>query len=117
MPGTPLTNDRHRLQNTGKPMPTTGGKQFFPDVFIHAGWRLQKNVLTGAHRLLDTGKRFDDHPETSQRTGRYEVVSVESVVDYLHRTGDISEVVTIAGTYRRSDGPSTNSANKDSKSD
>ncbi len=61
--------------------------------------------------------RFDDHPATSRRTGRYEVVSVESVVDYLHRTGDVSEVVTIAGPYRRSDRPSTNSANEDSESD
>ena len=33
--------------------PTAGGKQFWTDRFIHNGWRIQRNVLTGHHRLLD----------------------------------------------------------------
>ncbi len=42
----------------GKPPPnirffTLGGRQFWADVFTHAGWRVQENVLTGHHRLLD----------------------------------------------------------------
>ncbi len=53
--------------------------------------------------------RFDDHPVESRRQGRYEVVSVKSVVDYLQRTGGAKEVVTISGPYRRTDqGPETN---------
>ncbi len=35
------------------PAPTLGGKQFWRDMFIHAGWRIQQNVLTGHYRLLD----------------------------------------------------------------
>ena len=33
--------------------PTWGGTQFWADTYIHAGWRIQKNVLTGHYRLLD----------------------------------------------------------------
>jgi len=33
--------------------PTLGGKQFWRDGFVHAGWRIQENVLIGHHRLLD----------------------------------------------------------------
>lgn len=32
---------------------TLGGRQFWADVFIYGGWRIQQNVLTGHHRLLD----------------------------------------------------------------
>lgn len=35
------------------PFPTLGGKQVWADEFFHAGWRIQKNVLTGHYRLLD----------------------------------------------------------------
>ncbi len=35
------------------PAPTMGGKQFWRDAFIHAGWRIQENVVTGHFRLLD----------------------------------------------------------------
>jgi len=35
------------------PVPTFGGKQLWADVFLHAGWRIQVNVLTRHHRLLD----------------------------------------------------------------
>lgn len=34
-------------------LPTLGGKQLWADVFLHAGWRVQQNVVTGHHRLLD----------------------------------------------------------------
>lgn len=34
-------------------LPTLGGKQLWADVFLHAGWRIQQNVVTGHHRLLD----------------------------------------------------------------
>ncbi len=35
------------------PFWTMGGKQFWADQYVLAGWRIQKNVFTGHHRLLD----------------------------------------------------------------
>ena len=35
------------------PLPTLGGKQFWRDLVIRQGWRLQQHVHTGHHRLLD----------------------------------------------------------------
>ena len=32
---------------------TSGGKQVWGDSYLFAGWRVQENVLTGHHRLLD----------------------------------------------------------------
>ncbi len=37
------------------PFPTLGGAQVWVDRFYFAGWRIQKNVLTGHHRLLSPG--------------------------------------------------------------
>jgi pimeloyl-ACP methyl ester carboxylesterase len=34
-------------------IPTFGGKQVWTDEFVHLEWRIQRNVLTGHHRLLD----------------------------------------------------------------
>lgn len=34
-------------------LPTLGGKQLWTDRYLHAGWRIQENVLTGHSRLLD----------------------------------------------------------------
>ena len=34
-------------------MPTGGGKQFWTDCFVYHGWRIQRNIYTGHHRLLD----------------------------------------------------------------
>jgi len=36
-------------------LPTFGAKQFWADVLVYAGWRIQENALTGHHRLLDPG--------------------------------------------------------------
>src|SRR6185503_4938388 len=35
------------------PAPTLGGKQIWADVEALCGWRIQENVFTGHHRLLD----------------------------------------------------------------
>lgn len=35
------------------PMPTLGGKQYWADVDIYGGWRIQQNVFTHHYRLLD----------------------------------------------------------------
>lgn len=34
-------------------LPTLGGRQFWADRYLHGGWRIQENVLTGHARLLD----------------------------------------------------------------
>jgi pimeloyl-ACP methyl ester carboxylesterase len=47
------------------PLPTLGGKQFWADRFLHAGWRIQENVITGHARLLDPG-------DVRRCWGRYE---------------------------------------------
>ena len=39
------------------PAPTMGGLQLWADAFVHAGWRIQQNVLTGHYRLLDRRDR------------------------------------------------------------
>lgn len=45
------------LTNAARPWPTLGGKQLWRDRMLHAGWRLQENVTTGRHRLLDPRDR------------------------------------------------------------
>lgn len=35
------------------PLPTLGGRQFWSDRLVYAGWRIQENVITGHSRLLD----------------------------------------------------------------
>jgi len=37
--------------------PTLGGMQFWTDRYLHAGWRIQQNAVTGRHRLVDPGNR------------------------------------------------------------
>ncbi|MEM7171565.1 MAG: hypothetical protein AAF530_15450 [Pseudomonadota bacterium] len=51
--------------NWNLPLPTMGGKQVWRDHYVHGGWRIQENVLTGHFRLLD--------PDNWRRAwGRYE---------------------------------------------
>lgn len=48
------------LHGSGHPnlvLPTLGAKQFWADVHWFAGWRIQENVLSGHHRLLDPDDR------------------------------------------------------------
>jgi pimeloyl-ACP methyl ester carboxylesterase len=35
------------------PMATLGGLQFWSDTYLHAGWRIQTNLISGHSRLLD----------------------------------------------------------------
>lgn len=52
------------------PVPTLGGKQLWGDVFLHAGYRIQRNVWTRHHRLLGPGDlrlAFGSY-ETCERT-------------------------------------------------
>ena len=43
-----------RAEPVNIPVKTLGGTQFWADTYVHAGWRIQKNVFTGHFRLLDT---------------------------------------------------------------
>lgn len=61
--------------------------------------------------------QFDDHPPASHREGRYEVVSVRSVIDYLQHNGDVEKSITVAGTYRRSDRQADRPINDENPSD
>ncbi len=40
-------------------LPTLGGRQFWADHLIHAGWRIQENTWTGKFRLLDPNDRLE----------------------------------------------------------
>ena len=39
--------------NWNVPVKTLGGTQLWSDSYLHAGWRIQRNVITGHSRLLD----------------------------------------------------------------
>ncbi|MDA7946187.1 MAG: hypothetical protein MPJ78_01780 [Hyphomicrobiaceae bacterium] len=40
-------------RNWNMPLKTFGGMQLWADSYLHAGWRIQRNVVTGHSRLLD----------------------------------------------------------------
>jgi pimeloyl-ACP methyl ester carboxylesterase len=50
--GTPDGQPKKKLQ-VKIPMKTLGGRQFWGDVTFFHGWKIQQNVLTKHHRLLD----------------------------------------------------------------
>lgn len=45
--------DRYGEGHPNLSFPTTGGKQYWRDRFVHAGWRIQEHIGTGHFRLLD----------------------------------------------------------------
>lgn len=59
MPGamSPIKAHHGRLETVcslpNLPLRTLGGMQLWTDRYLHAGWRIQQNVLTGHSRLLD----------------------------------------------------------------
>jgi len=48
-----VLKDRYGDGHPNLPFWTLGGKQFWADRYVLAGWRIQENVFTGHHRLLD----------------------------------------------------------------
>jgi hypothetical protein len=36
-------------------LPTLGGKQLWADLWVRSGWRIQRSIVTGHHRLLGPG--------------------------------------------------------------
>jgi len=51
--GDPPTSETNNPAAMPIPMPTLGGKQFWADELFFHRWRIQRNVLSGRHRLLD----------------------------------------------------------------
>lgn len=49
----PLPNDPPSIGNWNLLTKTFGGKQFWADQWFFHGWRIQRNTVTGHHRLLD----------------------------------------------------------------
>lgn len=49
----PAHAEQKTSRNFNLPVKTLGGSQLWADTFIHAGWRIQHNMLTGHSRLLD----------------------------------------------------------------
>ena len=47
---------RHGTGKWNVPTVTTGGLQFWGDVFVFQDWRIQEHVYTGHYRLLDSGR-------------------------------------------------------------
>lgn len=94
------------------PLPTLGGKQIWADVFAHAAWRIQHNVVTGHHRLLGPGNVRHawgayDLCKTAfdlQQRDRPSVIGSDHVVVLLHGIfrakevfGPMSRALTAAG--------------------
>lgn len=48
-----VLRDRYGTGHVNVPIFTTGGLQFWGDVFVFQGWRIQKHVFAGHYRLLD----------------------------------------------------------------
>jgi pimeloyl-ACP methyl ester carboxylesterase len=79
-PNRATNNDGQKLNI---PMPTLGGKQFWQDVYVYAGWRIQRNVRTGHHRLLDPN-------DVRQASGSFEAAM--SCFDMLKSSNRITPI-------------------------
>ena len=94
------------------PFPTLGGKQVWADLVIASGWRVQRNVLTGHHRLLDPGDvRRAWGSEAACRValerervarglgprGRHAVVLLHGLIRAKDMWGDMAEALEAAG--------------------
>ena len=93
-------------------LPTLGGRQLWGDEFVHAGYRIQRNVMSGHHRLLDprdlrlSGGSFDECRETFDRLR--EAKGIQPVSDHLvvllHGYLRSKEVMHPMGRYLRAQG-------------
>jgi pimeloyl-ACP methyl ester carboxylesterase len=78
------------------PFPTLGGKQFWGDVMLHCGYRIQRNTVTGHHRLLSpTDIRLAVGSFESCRTALERVSEVRGVAP-----GSDHLVVLLHGIFR-----------------
>lgn len=93
-------------------LPTLGGRQLWGDEFIHAGYRIQRNVITGTHRLLDprdlrlAGGAWDDCRAAFDRLRDQHDIQPASdhLVILLHGYLRSKEVMSPMGRHLRSRG-------------
>lgn len=75
----------------GMAVPTIGGAQLWADRRWRAGWRVQQNVLTGHHRLLDPNDRRHVSGEWNRCLARLESLRLppapSDIVVLLHGLG------------------------------
>ena len=86
--------ETHRRFNVE--IPTLGGLQFWGDEMVYCGWRIQRNVLYGHHRLLDPGN-------VRRAWGTYEECeeAFRSLVDpQLVRPRSVEFVILLHGLFR-----------------
>lgn len=79
------------------PFPTLGGKQLWADVFLFAGFRIQQNVLTTHHRLLDRS-------DVRRAWGTYE--HCHAAFQRLRRSAEPTsdhQVILLHGLFRSKD--------------
>ncbi len=62
------------------PVPTLGGTQFWRDVFLQDGWRIQRHVYTGHHRLLDPRDVRHAWGSLDEMESRFEAVKSELAI-------------------------------------
>jgi len=94
------------------PMPTLGGNQFWADELFFHDWRIQRNVLSGNHRLLD-GHNFRHASGTfAQCSEALDQLKKERnlppmegrAVVLLHGLGDTRGMLSSLGRYLRQQG-------------
>ena len=93
-------------------LPTLGGRQLWGDEFVHAGYRIQRNVLTDHRRLLDprdlrlAAGSFDDCRDAFERLRRANDIQPASdhLVLLLHGYLRSKEVMAPMGRYLRRQG-------------
>jgi len=62
--------------------PTMGGQQVWADEFYHVGWRIQRNVLTGHHRLLDPEDHRHAWGRYDECLKKFEAIRAISPIEY-----------------------------------
>ena len=67
-------------------MMTLGGRQFWGDVCFRGGYRIQRNIFTGHHRLLDSGdRRFESGLLESCRETLRQICQEQQIPDQTGR--------------------------------
>jgi hypothetical protein len=98
--------ERHGSGQPNLPLATLGGTQVWADVFWHAGWRIQRHVLSEHHRLLDPGdvrRAWGTGPacravfERTRAEGKLPAAAPGHLVILLHGLGRTRDAMTGMG--------------------
>ncbi|WP_120497926.1 hypothetical protein [Kiloniella sp. EL199] len=86
-------------------MPTLGGKQFWRDEFIYAGWRIQYNLYSGHFRLLDPDDKRQAWGTSEDCFSVFEELKIQKkIVRPLHpETDGVHLLVMVHGITRSGD--------------